>query len=297
MPARPSPLPLLLACVLGGLWLAPGDAQAQRSAQGAASAKSALERGEAAYDDLEFEQAAKHFRAALAAPGTRDDRIRAYRGLGMCLAFLGEATAAQLQFETLLLISPDSTVDTGLGPKVVRPFNAALRAVADRQVELKLERDDRTGEVTARLNEGIDAASRVVLHVRPVERGERTAGEAMTAEAKAPGPARMTLEPWRGAEAWATAEDAGGGVLFSAGSADAPRRFTASARAPSAEAGGALDFKSEEGWAPEEPRPTRWPLWVGGAAVLIGGGVAAAIAMRPPEPLLLPSANRTGRLP
>ncbi len=251
-----------------------------------------LQRAEAAYDDLEFEDAARLYREALAVPGTLEERVRAYRGLAMCLAFLGDAAGAQLQFETLLLIAPDVKVDTGLGPKVARPFNAALLEVAERKVELRLHRDDRTGELTAQLDEGVDAAARVVLHVR----GNNEA-EAVRTEARAPGPVRAPLEPWLGVEAWAVAEDAGGGALFVAGSPDRPRRFPPSARAPAH--AGALDLRGDDGdWMAEPARSrTRWPLWVGGAAVIIGGGVAAAFALRAPEPLALPSAVHTGRLP
>lgn len=251
-----------------------------------------LQRAEAAYDDLEFDEAVRLYREALAVPGTLEERVRTYRGLAMCLAFLGDAAGAQLQFETLLLIAPDVKVDTGLGPKVARPFNAALLHVAERKVALRLHRDDRTGELTAQLNEGVEAAARLVLHVR-----QTNGHEVSRSEATAPGPVRAPLVPWLSAEAWAVAEDGGGGALFVAGSPDRPRSFPASARAPAH--AGALDLRGDHGdWTSEPSRSrTRWPLWVGGAAVIIGGGVAAAFALRAPEPLALPSAAHTGRLP
>lgn len=278
----------LLACVfLVCVCAAVGTVQAQ--------VPTALEAAEHAFEDLEFEQAAKLYRRALSAPGSRDERTRAYRGLGLCLAYLGDAAGAQRMFETLLVLDPTAKVNTALGPKISRPFEAALRAVKKAPAELAVTRDERTGEVSAILTGLLPAADIVELHSMPGE------DASLRAQAHAPGPARLEVEPWKEVRVFARVLDAGGGELLGDGSADVPSRFAATARAPVA-----LVPEVEEAPArawPEDPEPTdstrrtRWPLWVAGAAVVIGGGVAAALALRPPEPLSLPPADRSGRLP
>jgi hypothetical protein len=273
-----------------------------------AGANEALVKAEHAFEDLEFDQAARHFKEALSQPGSREERLRAYRGLGMCEAYLGNPRAAQAAFETLLLMDPQAKVNAALGPKVAKPFAAARRATRGKGVELRLHRDGETGRLAAELSRPVDAVAQVVLHVRSVDAAP------MKAASDPSGPATLDVAPWREVTAWASAEDPGGGALFIAGSPDAPLRFPATARPPPAAQVPAVaavveDARTERpspgterspavAWsADDEVRPKRWPLWVGGAVVLIGGGVAAAYALRPGEPLQLPAATRTGRLP
>ena len=261
---------------------------------------------EAAFDDLEFEEASGLFRQALASPGSLDERIRAYRGLGLCLAYLGDAAGAQRMFETLLVLDPAAKVNTSLGPKIARPFEAARKAVKKSKASLAVVRDERSGQVSATLSGLLPAAD--VVELRVEARSEVGRDQSLRDQAHASAPVRIEVEPWKDVQAFARVLDGGGGELLREGSEEAPLKLPATARPPVSlvpegnpeVAGSRAD--DARAWmdnpdAVEPSRPVRWPLWVGGAAIVIGGGVAAAMALRAPEPLTLPPANRSSRLP
>lgn len=261
---------------------------------------SLLQQAEGAMDDLAFDQAMKLYQRALSVPGTREERARAYRGLGLAEAYLGHARAAREAFETMLLIDPDATVNRSLGPKITRPFNEAKEATRKLHPEVRLDRDERSGSVTAELSEPVEAVDSVVLYVE-------ADGETQTSTARPPAPARIDVPAWIDVKAWAEAVDEGRGTLFSSASAQQPVAFPATARPPpqpavvAAVEDATQRSRGETDVVVEAPEHSvsdgsPWPWIVGGVVVAAAGGAAAAMLMQP-QPLAMPAADRTGRLP
>ncbi|MBX5483710.1 MAG: hypothetical protein IRZ16_17950 [Myxococcaceae bacterium] len=261
-----------------------------------------LEQAERAMDDLDFDLAGKLYQQALKQPATRADRTRAWRGLGLVKAFLGESAAAQRSFEVMLLIDPDATVNTALGPKIARPYEAAKKAVRSRRSQpgLSVERDERSGEVTAALTNPVDPIAQVELHVL-------AEGREQTVTATLPKPATLAIPPYVDVKAWAMALDDGGGIILERGAASEPLGFPATARPPPAVTAAVEEAKQHRIRSQEEvvaePEDVEqeggspWPLFVGGAVVALAGGAAAAYFLTTPEPLHLPAADHTGQLP
>lgn len=252
-----------------------------------------LERAQAAYDDLDFEGAAKLFKTALREPGTREERLSAWKGLGLASAFVGDRRGAQKAFEMLLLIDPDAQVSAGLGPKVTRPFDAAKKSARGRMPDWRIQRDEQTGAVRAELKDAPRLVEAVKLYVQP------EGGELRVEQAPATKPVEISAAPQVPVRAWAEALDDAGGVLFEGGTKEAPLQLRATARPEAVEV--AVEDARKESWdegveAEVSSSGTRWPLWVGGAVAVVGGGVAAYFLTRP-QTLSLPPADRTGRLP
>ncbi len=270
-------LSLLLCCLLA------------TSAWGAGPA---LVQAEQAFDALEFDTASARFRDALRQPGTREERIRAWRGLALSEAFMGEAAAAQSAFESLLTIEPTAEVSRALGPKVRQPFEAAREAMQGRRGRLKLART-KDGRVVASLEQARPVASELVLYLR--QPGE----SAFTpTRGRAPGPVSVAASPVRSVDAYVVALDAGGGTLFEAGSARAPIHLEATeALLPVASARESGEDEDEaEVEAPKSGGGRVWP-WVLAGAGVVAGGVVAGVLLTQPQPLSLPPADRTGQLP
>ncbi len=245
-------------------------------------------RAERLFEALEFDSAAAAFEDALREPGTRAERVRAWRGLALSEAFMGQAKQAQAHFEVLLALEPEVEVSRRLGPKVRRPFEAARRKRQGQpRVSLKLTRRE-DGQMEAVLAHAPEEVTELALYVR--QPGEATF---TPTEGAAPGPVLALAPAVRAVEVYAVAKDSGDGVLFEQGSAEAPLRFDATEAPPPAvvaaqEAGRGEDFI-------EEGRPV-WP-WVAGGVGLVAAGVVAGFFLAQPPALKLPSADRTERLP
>lgn len=263
---------------------------------------SILTRADKAFDELEFDQSAALYRQALKQPGSLEERAHAWRGLGMSQAFLGDAAGARKSFELLLLIDPEATVKSSLGPKIARPFEAARKASQRGRPELQVDRDA-TGIISARLVPDSPAVAVIVLHVGSEGRG------AKVQTGKSPGPVTVHAPPEIDVEVFARALDAQRGTLLQAGTEQEPmtfRGYQPENRQPAAVAS-AVDEANEqrridvsEDIAPpgdEIESGSSWPLWVGGAVVVVGSGVAAAVLLSSPQTVNLPPAQRTGRLP
>lgn len=259
-----------------------------------------LSRADKAFDELEFDQAASLYRQALKQPGTMEERAHAWRGLGLSQAFLGEPAAARKSFEVLLLIDPEATVKSSLGPKIARPFQAARKSARRKRPELQVTRNEETGAIRATLDADVAPIERLVLRVRP----ER--GQTLVETGRSPGPIQVEVSPNVDVEVWVSAQDAQEGTLMQAGTEQSPLSFKAPAR-PAAVASAVEDANAQRRLTEEleapELQPTEpegmatWPLWVGGAVVVVGGGVAAAVMLSQPQSVNLPPAQRTGRLP
>jgi len=250
-------------------------------------------RAERLFDALEFDAAAAAFQDSLREPGTREERLRAYKGLALSEAFMGQAKQAQARFEELLTLDPDASVSGALGPKIRKPFNAARKKMRGKpRAELKVARRQ-DGQVEAVLEPVPALVTKVVVFVRQP-------GEPKFKETEGPvlGPVLVPAVAVRAVETYAEARDSANGVLFEKGSAAAPLRFDATEEPPPAVVAAKEPVREER---PQEQlerrsRPT-WPLVVGGVGLAVAAGVVAGIVLTQPAELKLPSADRTERLP
>jgi tetratricopeptide (TPR) repeat protein len=251
-------------------------------------AERALVRAEKLFEALEFDAAAAAYQDALREPGTRAERIQAWKGLALSEAFMGEAKQAQAHFETLLSIEPEADVSRSLGPKIRKPYDAARKKMKEAQrAALSVERRD-DGKVAVAVEHAPGVATELAIYVRAPGEPSFT----MT-EGAVPGPVLAEADAVRAVEVYAVARDAADGVLVEKGSAEAPLRFEATQEPPPAVAS-ARDAAREEG-SEERTRPV-WP-WVGGGVGVVAAGVVAGILLTQPAELRLPPAQRTERLP
>lgn len=258
-------------------------------------AERALIRAEKLFEALEFDAAAAAFEDALREPGTREERIRAWKGLALSEAYMGEAKRAQAHFETLLSIEPQVDVSRALGPKIRKPYDAARKKMKEApRPELRVARRD-DGRVEVKVENAPGVATELALYVRV------PGGPSFTVtEGAVPGPVLAEADAVRAVEVYAVARDAGDGVLVEKGSAEAPVRFEATQEPPPAVASARDSARkgsgdgSEDG-SEERTRPV-WP-WVAGGVGVVAAGVVAGILLTQPAELNLPPARRTERLP
>lgn len=257
-------------------------------ATSASGAERALVRAEKLFEALEFDAAAAAFEDALREPGTRGERIRAWKGLALSEAFMGQAKQAQSHFETLLSIDPDVDVSSTLGPKIRKPYDAARKRMKDpKRPELKVTRR-LSGQVEVKLENGPVVATELAVYVR-----EPGASSFTLTEGAVPGPLLAEAAAVRAVEVYAVARDAADGVLVEKGSAEAPLRFEATEEPPAAVVS-AREAAREE--ATEERGRPVWP-WVAGGVGVVAAGVVTGILLSRPAGLELPPAQRTERLP
>jgi tetratricopeptide (TPR) repeat protein len=269
--------PLILA-----LWLA--------AAPPSSGGDRAVVRAERLFDSLEFDAAADAFEAALREPGTRDERLRAWKGLALSKAYMGQPKKAQGHFQELLAIDPDAEVSRSLAPKIRKPFEAARKKMRGTlRAELKVMRRQ-DGQVEAVLENPLATVTKVAVYVR--EPGEPSF---QVTEGDPLGPVVAKASAVRAVEAYAVALDSAQGVLFEQGSATSPKRFEATQEPPPAVVA-AKEPVREEPVVEERQRPV-WPFVVGGVGVAVAAGVVAGIVLSQPPELKLPPADRTGRLP
>lgn len=251
-------------------------------------AERALVRAEKLFEALEFDAAAAAFEDAIREPGTRQERIRAWKGLALSEAFMGQAKQAQAHFETLLSIEPNVEVNRAQGPKIRKPYDAARKKMTDREPpELRVQRRQ-DGRVEVKLERGPQVATELAVYVR-----EPGASSFTVTEGAVPGPLLAESTAVRAVEVYAVARDAADGVLVEKGTAEAPLRFDATEE-PVAAVASAQESAREE--AAEERGPKVWP-WVAGGAGVVAAGVVVGILLSRPPGLDLPPAQRTERLP
>ncbi|MFZ5471473.1 MAG: tetratricopeptide repeat protein [Myxococcota bacterium] len=255
------------------------------------AAESTLHRAETALEELELEQAEKLFRKALEVPASREERVTAYRGLGLALAFQGKTNEAVEALEKLLLIDPKAEIDRSLGPKVTEPFGQAQRNVAGKKNELSVQRK-KTGELFIELREDVPLAEEVTVHARTGAHGAFTP---LTAAVGAP--LMMSFAEEKDVQVFAEAVDANGGVLYQVASRQRPLQLPAPVAKKEVPAVRNLTRKEPRlEQRPPSEDSSWWPILVG-TGVVIGAGLAAAAVITQPPPLKLPPADRTSGLP
>ena len=247
-------------------------------------------RAEKFFDALEFDSAAAAFQDALREPGTREERLRAYKGLALSEAFMGQSRRAQAHFEELLALDPDAEVSNALGPKIRRPFNAARRKMKRLNLPrpvLKVARI-KEGHVEVVLENRPKRVTEMAVYVR--QPGEK---DFKVKEGPASEPLLVATPAVRAVEAYAVARDSADGILFEQGSAAAPLRFAATEEPPPA-----VVAAKPASAVRRESRPIpKLPLVVGGVGLAVAAGVVAGIVLAQPSELKLPQADRTQRLP
>ena len=254
-------------------------------------------RAEKLFDALEFDAAAAAFQDALGEPGTREERIRTYRGLALSEAFMGQARKAQARFEELLTLDPDASVSGTLGPKIRKPFNAARKKMRNKpRAALEVARRP-DGRVEAVLESAPALVAKVVVFVRQPGEPQFKPTEGPVTE-----PVLAAAPAVRAVEAYAEARDSANGVLFEKGSATAPLRFNATEEPPPAVVSAQEPARAKQPEARPEARVEgrsvpKWPLVAGGVGLAVAAGVVAGIVLSQPPELKLPSADRTERLP
>lgn len=257
----------------------------------------ALSRAEQASEQLEFDVAALAYQEALKGPGSREERIRTYRGLGLALAFMGRSREATRAFQVLLLLDPTASVPANLGPKIARPFKEARRLTQDRPQRIYLERDRYSGEVVAELA----APDLPITQLTVVAREEGREFERSRSIPPTELLVGVPMDPAVAVEAYAYAEDEGGGVLLELGAPQRRQRFAAVAEPPPAVASAQVEAdrqRRQELESDESSAGSRWP-WILGAAGVVGAGVIAGLVVtqRGGAAPSLPSADRQGQLP
>lgn len=273
-----------------------------QSAWAGAAASGALERAQAAFDALSFDEAVTLYQQALKSPGTRAQRLAAFKGLALSRAYMGEGPEATDAFMKLLALDPEATVDAKLGPRISRPLDDARRATRKKKSAPALTRA-RNGALQASFTDPSGMAHELRMRWRkPGDKAFQLASGTVekTLTVKTPPDADL--------EAYLQVVDEWEGVLFEVGSEDDPRQLQAVVRTgtavPKAVADAAEDARVKSGAAPrkvptvdEDDAPSPWPWWLAGAAVVVGGGAAAAWYFTQPAALNMPAADRTGTLP
>jgi len=268
------------------------------------AASGSLERAQAAFDALSFDEAVTLYQLALTSPGTRAQRLAAFKGLALSRAFMGEGPEATDAFMKLLALDPEATVDGKLGPRISRPLDDARRATRKKKAAPSLTRA-RNGALQASFTDpsGMAHALRMRWRKPGDEAFQLAAGTVdKTLTVKTPPDADL--------EAYLQVVDEWEGVLYEVGSEEDPRQLQAVVRTgtsvpkPVADAvedarvkSGAVPRKTPVATLDEDGAPTHWPWWLAGAAVVVGGGAAAAWYFTKPVELNMPAADRTGTLP
>ncbi len=261
-----------------------------------------LDKAEAAFDELEYDHAAALYEQALKEPGSRADRLTAYKGLSLSFAFIGAERDAKEAFRRWLSLDPTAKVESRLGPKVTKPHAAAKKAVEGKKARLELTQDLSTGTLTVQLYESLPMSSDVAIAWRAV--GNK---DFKIEKGGVEAPFTVKPPPTKDVEVFAFSLDPDNGVLHEEGTREKPVKFSAVKKAsPTVARKGPVEVTSapEEAFIPEPEESSvssgggssNWPIWVGVGVGVVGAGVAGVMLSRPPG-LALPAADRTVALP
>lgn len=258
-----------------------------------------LDKAQAAFDALSFDEAVRHYEDALKLPASRAERVAAFKGLGLCRAYMGDGVEATDAFMKLLTLDPDATVDSKLGNRISRPMEDAKRSMRSKRIPPSLNRS-RSGDLQANFTDrsGLSHELRVRWRVKGT-------GEYKLAAGTLDKQLTVKTPPGEDIEAFLQVVDGWEGVLFEVATQAAPKELAAVVRSTAAvksvmddvNAKSGRPSKPVSGAVVEEERAPAWPWWLVGTAAVVGGGVAAGWYLTRPSELTLPQADRTGTLP
>jgi hypothetical protein len=239
-----------------------------------AAAPNDLVAAQKAYADVEYARCRDKARAALLLPAARNERVDAYRLLGLCSAAEADSDAARDAFQLMLAIDKDARLPDGLSPRFTSSFREAKGSWVD-VVPLALSiENDVVGEGGRTLRVRVQDAADLVEKVAWRSEGgvlSRPLKRADVLELSVPANAAVTV----------VALDAHGGEValleLLAKRAD--------------DGGGALDDKPQAKVAEDAPFPWLAVGSVVGGVVIVGVGVGVGVAVlsAPPHVTLVPS--------
>jgi hypothetical protein len=121
----PARIAFVLCCVAAAARAAPEAIDSETVRQGLA-----------AYDDLDFARAVERLETALSREAlTRAEKSAALRTLGFAHVALDDAQAARRDFERLLALDPQATLDRTISPRIRKVFEEARARVATGQAK------------------------------------------------------------------------------------------------------------------------------------------------------------------
>ncbi len=217
-----------------------------------AAADGSLAQAQRAYTAVEYGKCKDEAQEALAEPGTRAERVDAWRLLALCQAALGDTDAAREAFKHMLAVDWSARLPDGLSPRFTSSFREAKGsfggvaplslAVADERVDggtrvVKLKISDelelvhKVGWRGAAGSEGtpvraapllqLELPAEVDVTVFALDRagGEVTTLELLAAKAEAPPPPPPDDEVAGGGFPWVGVAIGAGAVLLAAAAA------------------------------------------------------------------------------
>ncbi|AKV03475.1 hypothetical protein AKJ09_10138 [Labilithrix luteola] len=256
-----------------------------KPASSAAVPPADVETAEQLYAKLDYEQAnAVADRVIKKAGLTHDQLVRAYRILAVTDAILDKEEQARDAFLQLLTFDPEYRVDTNLGPKVNTPFMEArgsFRSLASKPgVDVSATVATSGGTLKITTHNPTRIAKKLVVGYRWTSSGDYTVSQLAVGDAAVVevGPApkgRSRLD------FYAQALDEHDNAVFEAGNPLVPKSAFAEA-GTEASAGSHGETKKSEQGGSFLSSPLFWGIT--GAAVLVGGGTALFLALRPQDP-------------
>lgn len=226
----------------------------------------ALDEARQAYAGLEYERCRAQAKGALEEPATREERVEAYRLMGLCRAALGDTEPAREAFIHMLAIDPEARLPEGLSPRFTSSYLEAKGYwVGQKTLTLQVARSRTEGGKRVVLLEIHDPMEQVAKVSFRKEFGELSPGLKA-----AP---RMELELPGGEPVEIVALDAHGGevALLSVGAPEVPKIAADS------------DVKNTPTETVEEP-PAGSDVWMwvavgAGTGVLVAGAAAAGLGV------------------
>jgi len=232
------------------------------------AAVSDLDAAQKAYADVEYQRCRDRAQAALLVPGSVDERVRAYRLLGLCAAATNDTDTAREAFRLMLAIDPTARLQDGLSPRFTSSFREAKGSwVGTTPLALTLKEEAIKGS-TRTVTVGLADDAELVAKIGWRAPGG-TEGKAVKASSL------VELELPAGPEIVVVAFDKAGGevALLTLPAASAPATLNP------------LDPTTQPPAAASNDDGAVWPFVVGGVAgglLVVGGATALVVVLLSP---------------
>jgi hypothetical protein len=211
---------------------------------------------------------------------THDQLVRAYRVLAVTCAVLDKDECARDAFLQVLVLDPEYTVDTNLGPKVSTPFVEArgqFRTLPSKPgLDVTATARPEGGQLRVTARDPTHVAKKLNVGYRWTSSGEYTLTQLPVADGTvevapaAQGRTRLDF--------YAQALDDRDNVVFEAGSPQVPKSVFADAGPPT-RSGGKEAAREKSGSVFSSPL-----FWIFTTAAVGGGATALFFALRPEDP-------------